>query len=133
MRLLVIPALLFAFNSLQAGTAAPAYDASFVLPQGAYTGVTTFAVDRKGVVTGTLKITDPAPVEATLAGTVKDGTWTIDHTYAMPVQGCTGTIRGTATVPADAKVISGTVTIGGACVEAPVEATFTFTRQTAKK
>lgn len=133
MRLLVIPALLFAFNAPQAAPAAPKYDVAFVLPQGTYAGTTTFAVDRKGVVTGTMKITQPAVVDATLAGTVKSGTWVIDHTYQIPDQGCTGTIKGTAKVPADAKVISGNVTIGGARVEAPVEATFTFTRQAAKK
>ena len=121
MRLLVIPALLFAFNTPQAAPAAPAYDVSFVLPQGTYTGTTSFAVDRRGVVSGTMKITDPAVVDATLAGTVKDGVWVIDHTYEMPVQGCAGTIKGSAKVPADAKVITGTVTIGGACVETPVE------------
>ena len=133
MRLIVIPALLLTFNIMQAGTAAPSYDVSYVLPQGTYTGVTSFAVDRKGVVTGTMRIAEPAVVEATLAGIVKDGTWAIDHTYAIPAQGCSGTIKGTAKVPADAKVISGTVTIGGACVESPTEATFTFTRQAPKK
>ena len=70
---------------------------------------------------------------ATLAGEVKDGPWAIDHTYSMPAQGCSGTIKGTAKVPADRKVISGTVTIGGACVESPTEATFTFTQQAPKK
>jgi hypothetical protein len=133
MRLLVIPALLFAFNMPQAAPAGPTYDVAFVLPQGTYSGTTSFAVDRKGVVTGTMKITQPGVVDAKLAGTVKNGTWAIDHTYAIPEQGCTGTIKGTAKVPADAKVISGNVTIGGACVEAPVDATFTFTRQAAKK
>ena len=132
MRLIVIPALLLTFN-MQAAPAAPSYDVSFVLPQGTYTGVTSFAVDRKGVVTGTMRIAEPAVVDATLAGEVKDGTWTIEHTYSMPAQGCSGTIKGTAKVPADRKVISGTVTIGGACVESPTEATFTFTRQAPKK
>jgi hypothetical protein len=128
MRLILIPALLFAFNTAQA-TKAPSYDVSFVVPQATYTGLTTFAVDAKGKVSGTMKITEPAVVDATLEGTVKDGVWTIDHTYSMPAQGCTGTIKGTAQVPKDTKVISGTVTIGGACVEAPIEATFTFTRK----
>jgi hypothetical protein len=118
---------------MQAGPAAPSYDVSFVLPSGTYTGVTSFAVDRKGVVTGTMRIAEPAVVEATLTGAVKDGTWAIDHAFSMPAQGCNGTIKGTAKVPADRKVISGTVTIGGACVESPTEATFTFTRQAPKK
>lgn len=129
MRLILIPALLFAFNTVQGGSKAPSYDVSFVLPQATYTGVTTFAVDAKGKVSGTMKIAEPAVVDATLDGAVKDGVWTIDHTYSMPAQGCTGTIKGTAKVPKDAKVISGTVTIGGACVEAPLDATFTFTRK----
>ena len=132
MRLLVIPVLLFAFTVPQAAPAAPTYDVSFVLPQGTYAGTTSFAVDRKGVVTGTMKITEPAIVDARLAGTVKDGTWTIDHTFEMPAQGCTGTIKGTAHVPADAKVISGAVTIAGPCVETPVDATFTFTKKSDK-
>lgn len=125
----MILTLLLALSLGQAAPTAPSYDVAFVLPQGTYTGVTTFAVDKKGVVTGTLKITDPAVVDAVLAGTVKDGVWTIDDTYSMPAQGCTGTLKGTAKVPKDAKVISGAVTIGGACVETPVDATFTFTRK----
>ncbi|MEX2271804.1 MAG: hypothetical protein WD690_10050 [Vicinamibacterales bacterium] len=129
----MIPVLLFAAGLTQATPAGPVYDVSFVLAEATYTGVTTFAVDRKGVVTGTMKIAQPAVVEATLGGTVKDGTWTIDHPYAMPVQGCTGTIKGKAKVPADRKVITGTVTIGGGCAEQPTEATFTFTRQAPKR
>ena len=130
-RVMLVPALLLAANMLQ-GTAAPTYDAAFVLAEGTYTGTTTFAVDRKGVVTGTMKLTSPIAVDAKLGGTVKDGVWTFDYGYVIPEQGCDGTVKGTGKVSADGKTVSGDVTIGGACVEAPTSASFTFVRQEKK-
>ncbi len=128
MRLMTISALLFA-GALQAGSSAPTYDVSFALEQGAYTGTTTFAVSRAGAVTGTMKLTSPTVVDATLSGTIKDGTWTFDYPYTIPEQGCSGTVKGTATVAADRSTAKGHVTIGGACVESPLESDFTFTRK----
>lgn len=132
MRLTTILALAFAASAMQAGTTAPSYDVAFVLPQGTYSGTTTFAVSRAGAVTGTMKLTQPGNVDATLSGTVKDGTWTFDYPYAIPEQGCSGTVKGTGTVSADRATVKGAVTILGACVETPTEATFTFTRQAKK-
>jgi hypothetical protein len=38
-------------------------------------------------------------------------------------------VKGTAKVSADRKTVTGEVTIAGACVEEPVQASFTFTRK----
>ena len=122
---------LVAAGSLQAAQQAPAtYDAKFTTAEGqVYSGTLTFAVDAKGVVTGKMKLVDPTEVTGTLAGTVKGGMWTFEYPYEIPAQGCTGTVKGSAKVPADQKVIEGKGIAGGACAEQPIELTFTLTKQ----
>jgi hypothetical protein len=109
--------------------AAPAYDAKFTLDtDGAvYSGTTTFVVDAKGGVTGKMALTDPTEVNGMLGGTVKDGTWAVAFDYTIPAQNCSGSVKGTAKVAKDMKLISGPVTISGACTEQPMTATFSFT------
>lgn len=126
MKALMISALLPVAGAMQAGTAAKTYDVAFVLPQGTYTGTTTFDVARDGNVTGTMKITDPGVVEATLSGTVSAGTWTFEYAYTIPEQGCSGVVKGTGEISKDGSLIKGEVIIGGACVEEPTPATFAF-------
>ena len=130
-RVMLVPALVLAANMMQ-GAAAPTYDAAFVLEQGTYTGTTTFNVDAKGAVTGTMKLTAPIVVNAALAGAVKNGVWTFEYDYTIPEQGCSGVVKGTGKVSADKKKIEGDVTIGGGCVEAPMSASFTFMQQAKK-
>jgi len=127
----LILAGLVAAGSLQgAQQAAPTYDAKFTGADGqVYTGTLTFAVDAKGAVSGKMKLVDPIEVLGTLAGTVKDGTWTFEYPYEIPQQGCTGIVKGTAKVPADQKVIEGKGVAGGGCAEQPIDLTFTLTRQ----
>jgi hypothetical protein len=128
-RSMMAPAVLLAASMLQGAAAAPTYDVTFTLDQGSYTGTTTFNVDRKGVVTGTMKLTSPIAVDGTLGGEVKSGTWTFDYPYTIAEQGCSGTVKGTGKVSADRKSITGDATIAGSCVEQPTAATFTFTRK----
>jgi len=52
-------------------------------------------------------------VEAKLAGTIKDGTWTFAYPFQMPDQKCSGIANGNARVTPDLKSVSGTVTIMG--------------------
>jgi hypothetical protein len=129
LRLILVPAVLMAASFAQGTAADPSYAVTYTLDQGVYSGTTTFNVDRKGVVTGKMSLTSPIAVEGTLNGEVKDGTWTFDYPYTIAEQGCTGTVKGTAKVSADRKTISGDATIGGACVEQPTPATFTFIRK----
>ena len=89
-------------------------------------------MDAKGGVTGAMKLTVPIGVEGTLGGTIKGGTWTFEYRYSIAEQNCTGTVKGTATVPADRKAISGTATILGGCVQQPLAAIFSFTMQEKK-
>jgi hypothetical protein len=118
------------------GPAAPVYNAKYTVQTdngpAEYTGTTTFVVDAKGGVTGAMKLTVPIAVESTLNGTIKGGTWTFEHPYSIAEQNCSGTVKGTATVPADRKAISGTATILGGCVQQPLSATFSFTMQEKK-
>lgn len=129
MRLMTIAALVFTAGTFQGARTAPAYDVAFTLEEGTYTGTTTFAVSRAGAVTGTMKLTSPTVVDGTLSGTVKNGTWTFDYPYTIPEQGCSGTVKGTATVSADRATVKGSVTILGACVQQPTSATFAFTKK----
>jgi hypothetical protein len=114
----------------QAPKAEAMYDVTFIAgPAGqeaSYTGTSTFVVDAKGVVTGKMTIASPTTVRAILTGTITKGTWTFDYAYEMPDQGCTGNLKGTATVPADRKAISGTALIGGDCAPDPMNGVFTF-------
>jgi hypothetical protein len=122
--------------SAQAPKAEPVYDVAFMAgPAGqeaAYTGTSTFSVDAKGVVTGKMAIVSPTTVKATLAGNVDKGTWTFEYGYEMTDQGCTGVLKGTGTISADQKTISGSVVIGGECAQEPMNGTFTFTLQAKK-
>jgi hypothetical protein len=122
--------------SAQTPKAGPVYDVSFLAgPAGEevpYTGTTTFVVDAKGVVTGTMAIVSPTNVKATLAGRIDKGEWVFEYPYEMTDQGCLGVLKGTAKVPADRKVISGAVVIGGDCAPDPLNGTFTFTLQAKK-
>jgi len=122
--------------SAQTPVTGPVYDVSFLAgPAGeeaAYTGTSTFSVDAKGMVTGTMAIVNPTTVKAKLAGQIEKGIWTFEYPYEMTDQGCMGVLKGTAKVPADKKVISGTVTIGGDCAPEPMNGTFTFTLQAKK-
>ena len=129
MKALMMSALLYAAGAMQAAPATALYDAAFVLEQGTYTGTTSFEIGKDGKVTGTMKLTAPTVVDAVLAGTVKDGTWTFEYTYTIPEQGCSGTVKGTATVDKGASLVKGDVTIGGACVEEAMQATFAFTKK----
>ncbi len=114
----------------------PTYDVSWVAgPPGSeqtYTGTATMAVDGKGVVTGKLAITSPEAVNATLTGTVAKDTWTFEYPYEIPVQGCTGVIKGTARIGAGKKTVEGTAMIGGGCAPEPFNSTFKFTLQEKK-
>src|SRR5262245_52373942 len=137
MRPLALAGLIVTATAFQATPAAPAYDAKFTVqtPDGPqdYTGTTTFVVDAKGGVTGKMSLNNPTVVTANLAGAIKDNVWTFEYEYAIPERNCTGFVKGTAKVPADRKLISGPVTISGACAEQPLTATFSFTRQEGKK
>jgi hypothetical protein len=112
----------------QAAPELPIYDVRVEVDQ-VSTGTTTFSVDKTGKVSGTMHIDAPNVVEAKLAGTVKNGVWTFEYPFTMTAQGCTGTVSGTAKVSADQKLVTGSMTIGGGCVEQPMTATFTFTQR----
>jgi hypothetical protein len=128
---IVIVAVLLAAGSVHGRAQTPAqptYVVSVELDQTS-TGTTTFSVDKAGNVTGTMRIDAPNVVDAKLAGTVKDGTWTFEYPFSMPVQSCEGLVTGTAKVATDMSTISGKLTISGACVQQPMDGTFTFTKK----
>ncbi len=139
MRAVILGAILVmagAALGAQAPKVEPVYDVTFLAgPAGqeaSYTGTSTFNVDAKGVVSGTMAIVSPTTVRAAISGTIAKGTWTFKYSYEMPDQGCTGTLEGTAAVPADRKLISGKVLIGGECSPEPLNGTFTFKLQEKK-
>lgn len=110
---------------------APIHDALFDLNGATYSGGTTFAVDKAGKVTGTMKLDTPAVVDAKLNGEVKDSVWTFNYPFTMDNQGqvCGGTVSGTAQVKADASEATGTVTIGGECTPDALSGTCAFKKR----
>jgi len=116
----------------QTAAAAPTHTAAFDVGGQAYTGVTTFAVDKAGAVTGTMKLDNPAQVDAKLNGTIKDGVWSFNYAFTMNNQGqmCSGTVSGTAKVNADHSDVSGAVSIGGDCGADAQSGTFSFKKRT---
>jgi len=117
----------------QTPAAAPVltHDAIFEVQGTTYTGGAAFAVDKSGAVTGALRLTDPATVQGTLGGTVKDGTWTFSYPFTMDNQGqaCAGTVSGSAKVPAALDEITGPVTIAADCSPDPLTGTFVFRKK----
>ena len=139
MRAVIVAAVLVMAGvgmAAQAPKVEPVYDVTFVAgPPGqeaSYTGTSTFNVDAKGVVTGKMAISTPTTVRANIGGQIEKGIWTFKYTYEMPDQGCTGSLEGTGTVPADRKAISGKVLIGGDCAPETMNGTFTFKLQEKK-
>ena len=111
---------------------APVYIAKFTVAaetETVYTGVTSFNVDKEGKVTGKMALDSPVGVEAVLGGTIKGDVWTFEYPYSIPQQGCEGSVTGTGKVSKDRKLIEGTVKIGGACTQTPLDATFSFTQK----
>jgi len=114
----------------------PTYNVSWIAgPPGqeaTYTGTATFVVDAKGGVTGKMVLVDPVGVNATIAGTVANDTWTFEFGYEIPDQMCSGMLAGTAKVATGRKTIQGTAVIAGACTPEPFNSTFTVTLQEKK-
>lgn len=118
-------------TSAQTAPAAPQYDVVFDVNGNQYTGATTFNVDAAGKVTGTMKLSQPATVDAKLNGEIKAGTWTFNYPFTMDNQGqpCSGTLSGTAKVTADKAEATGSVSIGGNCTTDPLSGTFSFKKR----
>jgi hypothetical protein len=111
--------------------AAPTYDVIFDVQGSQYVGSTTFAVDKAGKVSGTMKLTDPALVNAKLAGEVVNGVWKFSYPFTMDNQGqaCEGTLSGTAKVAAGNAEAVGDVNISGTCSPDALIGTFKFTKK----
>ena len=111
--------------------AAPTHDVVFEVQGQQYVGNTTFAVDKAGKVTGTMKLTDPALVNAKLNGEIANGVWKFAYPFTMDNQGqaCEGTVSGTAKVTADHGEASGEVNITGTCGTEALVGTFKFTKK----
>jgi hypothetical protein len=111
--------------------AAPTYDVVFEVQGQQYVGSTTFAVDKAGKVSGTMKLTDPALVNAKLNGEVANGVWKFAYPFTMDNQGqaCEGTVAGTAKIGADNSEAAGDVNITGNCGPDALVGTFKFTKK----
>jgi hypothetical protein len=110
---------------------APTYDAVFDVQGESYIGGATFSVDKAGKVSGTMKLTSPAAVDAKLNGTVTNGVWKFAYEFTMDNQGqaCGGTVSGTAKVTADLGEAAGDVNISGTCSPDALVGTFKFTKK----
>jgi len=111
--------------------AAPTYDVVFDVQGSQYVGTTSFVVDKAGKVTGTMKLTDPALVNAKLNGEVANGVWKFAYPFTMDNQGqaCEGTVAGTAKLTADQGEAVGDVNITGSCGPDALVGTFKFTKK----
>ena len=122
---------LSASQTMAPAPAATMYDVVFDVQGSQYLGSTSFAVDNAGKVTGTMKLTDPALVNAKLNGDVANGVWKFAYPFTMDNQGqaCEGTVSGTANVTADRAEAVGDVNIAGTCSPDPLVGTFKFTKK----
>lgn len=111
--------------------AGPMYDVVFDVQGSQYIGVTSFVVDKAGKVTGTMKLTNPATVDAKLSGELANGVWKFSYPFTMDNQGqaCEGTLAGTAKVTADRGEAAGEVNITGNCAADAMAGTFKFTKK----
>jgi hypothetical protein len=111
--------------------AAPTYDVVFDVQGQQYYGGTTFVVDKAGKVSGTMKLTSPATVDAKLNGEVASGVWKFAYEFTMDNQGqaCGGTVSGTAKVTANMSEAAGDVNISGTCSPDALVGTFRFTKK----
>lgn len=111
--------------------AAPTYDVVFDVQGQQYYGGTTFVVDKAGKVSGTMKLTSPATVDAKLNGEVANGVWKFAYAFTMDNQGqaCGGTLTGTAKVTANMNEAAGEVNISGTCSPDALAGTFRFTKK----
>jgi len=124
-------------TTLSAGQAAPAapagpmYDVVFDVQGSQYLGTTSFSVDKAGKVSGTMKLTDPALVNAKLNGEVANGVWKFAYPFTMDNQGqaCEGTVSGTAKLTTDNGEAVGDVNISGSCSADALVGTFKFTKK----
>lgn len=114
-----------------AAAAAAAFDVIFDVQGSQYVGTTTFVVDKAGKVTGTMKLTDPALVNAKLSGEIANGVWKFSYPFTMDNQGqaCEGTLAGTAKVTAGNTEAAGDVNISGSCSPDALVGTFKFTKK----
>lgn len=131
---LVAVASVTTLSARQAAPAAPpspTYDVLFDVQGNQYAGTTTFTVDKTGKVTGTMKLTDPAIVNAKLNGEVANGVWKFAYAFTMDNQGqpCEGTVSGTAKLTADHAEAVGDVNISGTCSTDALVGTFKFTKK----
>lgn len=108
-----------------------AYDVVFDVQGNQYFGTTSFSIDKAGKVSGTMKLTDPALVDAKLNGEVANGVWKFAYPFTMDNQGqaCDGTVSGTAKLAADRSEAAGDVTISGSCSPDALVGTFKFTKK----
>jgi hypothetical protein len=122
---------LSARQAAPAAAAAPTYEVVFDVQGQQYVGSTTFAVDKTGKVSGTMKLTDPALVNAKLNGEIANGVWKFAYPFTMDNQGqaCEGTVAGTAKVTADQAEAVGDVNISGSCSPDALVGTFKFTKK----
>jgi hypothetical protein len=122
---------LSARQAAPAAPAGPVYDVVFEVQGQQYVGNTTFVVDKAGKVTGTMKLTDPALVNAKLNGEVANGVWKFSYPFTMDNQGqaCEGTVAGTAKITADNGDAAGDVNITGNCGPDALVGTFKFTKK----
>jgi hypothetical protein len=122
---------LSARQAAPAAPAGPTYDVVFDVQGSQYVGTTSFVVDKAGKVSGTMKLTDPALVDAKLNGEVANGVWKFSYPFTMDNQGqaCEGTVSGTAKLTADHGEAVGDVNIAGTCSADALVGTFKFTKK----
>jgi hypothetical protein len=122
---------LSAKQAAPAAPAAPTYDVVFDVQGNQYVGTTSFAVDKAGKVSGTMKLTDPALVNAKLNGEVANGVWKFAYPFTMDNEGqpCEGTVSGTAKLTADQSEAAGDVNISGTCSADALVGTFKITKK----
>ncbi len=108
------------------------YDVAFTFQDTTYTGTMKLTFN-KDVISGTMTITAPVPVTATVAGTRKDTKLTFDYSYSMGGdQPCDGRVTIDATIDSKTDNASGTARTVG-CSDQPLDGTFSMKHPVPRK
>ena len=103
-----------------------AYDATYDLDVGSYSGTIEMETARGGVVTGKYLLINPDMVEGSISGTIVGDAFTYSGPYERH-GGCGGTVTGAGVITEGGTSVSGEIEIEDDC-SGPIAGTYSFDR-----
>lgn len=103
-----------------------AYNATYDLDVGSYSGTIDLETARGGAVTGKYLLNNPDMVEGSVSGTIEGNAFTYSGPYTRP-GGCAGTVNGSGVITEGGASVSGEIQIEDDC-SGPIAGTYSFDR-----